>query len=140
MEIDDVILKEYYRCIRRYLCCSRKQKDAVLAYVQNCVQNFLLEEPDANMDDLVAAIGTPIDIANAHFVGQDLEEIRKKLKIRKRILQIIAGAVAIALIGWFTAIIIALNMHSSSINGYVEVTVTQGPVSNTAPSDTAGNE
>lgn len=140
MEIDDVILREYYRCIRRQLCCPRNQKKAVLAYIQNSVQNFLSENPEANMDDLVTAIGTPMDIVNSYFAGLEPEEIRESLKLRKRILQIIAGAAAVALVAWVTVIIIALNTHMGSMHGYFEMEVIQTSTANMMQSITAGNE
>ena len=96
----NVALKRYYRSIRNCLPSSRKLKAKVLAEIDSNINEYLRENPYADIASIEARFGAPEQIAIAYVDELETPELLKKFQIRKRILTIIIGAVAIILILW----------------------------------------
>lgn len=96
----NVALKRYYRSIRNCLPSSRKLKAKVLAEIDSNINEYLRENPYADFASIEARFGAPEQIAIAYVDELETPELLKKFQIRKRILTIIIGAVAIILILW----------------------------------------
>lgn len=96
----NIALKRYYRSIRNHLPSSHKLKAKVLAEIENNINEYLRENPSADIASIEARFGAPEQIAIAYVYELGTPELLKKFQIRKRILTIIISAVAIILILW----------------------------------------
>lgn len=100
----NVALKRYYRSIRNCLPSSRKLKAKVLAEIDSNINEYLRENPYADIASIEARFGAPEQIAVAYVDELGTPELLKKLAIRKRILTIVISTVAIILILWLCVV------------------------------------
>ena len=128
MDNRKIALKRYYRSIRNCLPSSHKLKAKVLAEIENNINEYLRENPSADIASIEARFGTPEQIAIAYVGELGTPELLKKFQIRKRILTIIISAVAIILILWLGVVgWSAIREHNDSNNtvtdsGIIEIT------------------
>lgn len=113
-------LKSYFREIKEVLPGNDCKKKKILRDIRLSVDNFLEENPDATFEAVVEHFGTPQQIGDSYTVEMPPWEMQRQLKIKKRIIGIVAGAVACALLLWGIAIGIALINDSKRANGYHE--------------------
>ena len=124
----NVALKRYYRSIRNCLPSSYELKAKVLADIENNINEYLRENPSADIASIEARFGAPEQIAIAYVDELGTPELLKKFQIRKRILTIIISAVAIILILWLGVVgWSAIREHNDSNNtvtdsGIIEIT------------------
>ena len=124
----NVALKRYYRSIRNCLPSSRKLKAKVLAEIDSNINEYLRENPYADIASIEARFGAPEQIAIAYVDELETPELLKKFQIRKKILTIIISAVAIILILWLGVVSwSAIREHNDSNNtvtdsGIIEIT------------------
>ena len=114
-------LQTYYRTIGSFLPCSRKQKKLLLNGIQENVENFLLEHPDADIYEIENHFGTPEQIAAACLEETTTPELLHKLRIKKRILITTCVALGICVLFWGIATITAAFEGIDDINGYYEI-------------------
>lgn len=62
----DVALRRYYRKIRAWLPCSRKMKKQILDEIQSRIEEFLLDNPIASVEEIESYFGKPQDIASSY--------------------------------------------------------------------------
>ena len=117
-------LKEYYRSIQKLLPCSLCQKRKLMKDIRCSVDSFLQEHPDATFETVSAHFGTPQQIAETYTEEMSPQELQKQLKVKKRIIGIIAGAAACALLIWGIAVGIALVNEFANADSYTET----GPI------------
>ena len=100
MKSNDRALKRYYRAIRSWLPCSRKNKKQTLEQIRSSIESYLEQNPEADFRQVHEQFGSPLAIAASYVENMGAAEILKNLRIRKRIFVTVASAVAIILLLW----------------------------------------
>lgn len=59
-------MRRYYREIRSWLPCTHKQKKQIIEQIQSRVQDYLVQDPNADILVLRAEFGSPQTIAAAY--------------------------------------------------------------------------
>lgn len=114
----EAALRQYYRAVRDCLPCSRKQKLSILRDIQAQVAAYLEECPDADISQIEARFGTPLNIAAAFVDDMRTSELLSSMRLRKRITtSVIAGLLAVLLL-WGCGVGFAAARSYSSSNGY----------------------
>ena len=90
-------LKKYYRDIGKALSGS-KEKKTIITQIKSSVNNYLEENQDATISDVVNRIGSPHQIANEYIDNQSNDEIAAKIKVGKRILIAVCVVLVAALL------------------------------------------
>lgn len=112
-------VNRYYRQIRGWLPCSRKLKDQILARIHESVDNYLADNPQADFDALQSHFGTPQAIAAAYVDEMATDTLLRDLRIRRRIVSIVAGTMAIVLALWVGVVSWAIVREISRSNGHI---------------------
>lgn len=99
----DAALKRYYRSIRKDLPCSYKMKTRIMQQIQESVDLFLEQNPDADFEAVKAHFGDPQTIALSYIEDQDAPELLRKMRVKRKVLAIVAGAMALILVAWMAA-------------------------------------
>lgn len=93
-------LRVYCRAVKSWLPCDRKQKRRILEKIRLDVAGYLEENPDADIAAIQARFGTPQAIASAYVDDMDTAQLLHSLRVRKRIVTIVAAAMAVILLTW----------------------------------------
>lgn len=120
----DVELRRYLREIKRQLHCPRSRKKIFLNQFAENLFQYIEEYPLATFSDVVTEFGKPEDIASSFIEQADAKDIRKSLKVGRRIFwAVLAVAVIVAavVIGIFS---FDLWMSNNYRDGYYEEIVT----------------
>ena len=112
-------LNNYYREIRSYLPCSEKLKKSILSRLEETVNSYLDENPEADFTQLESHFGTPRQIADSYIGELSVTEISEKLQIRKRILITICAVCAAILAIWLIVVGIAMINELGAANGHI---------------------
>lgn len=120
-------LKRYMRSIRKILPCSGKMKKNIISQISETIEDYLLQDPSADLETIQTHFGTPQKIAAHCMDEQDSFAQWKKIRNKKRILSVTAGLMAaLFLLGaGFLAWQIRINQAQSV--SYITVVVTQDP-------------
>ena len=118
MTKNDRALKRYYKAVRGWLPCSQKLKKQILAQIQDSVENYLEQNPEADPTQLQAYFGDPQTIAAAYVENTGTAEILKGLRIRRRVVTAVTAALVIALVLWGSVVTWAAMKTHRNINGY----------------------
>ena len=122
----DTALKRYYRSIRKDLPCSYKMKKRIMQQIQESVDQFLEQNPDADFDAVQLHFGEPQTIALSYIEDQDAPELLRKMRIKRRVLAIVAGVLAAALLIWGCAVVYAvISEYHDDERYYVIVDITE---------------
>lgn len=111
-------LQNYFREVQKALPCGSCEKKKILRDLRLSVDNFLEENPGATFAAVESHFGTPAQIADTYTEEMAPRELQRKLKIKKWIIGIIAGAVACALLIWGIAVGLALVNEFKAADGY----------------------
>lgn len=122
MRVNDREMRRYYREIRSWLPCSHKQKKQIIGQIHGRVQDYLVQNPDADIQALRAEFGAPQTIAAAYVDNSSTEEILRGLRARRRIATIVVATVIAILITWAAAVTYATIEVHNSANGTVIAT------------------
>lgn len=117
-------LSGYYRSIQKALPCSVCQKRKLMKDIRCSVDSFLQEHPDATFETVSAHFGSPQQIVDTYTEEMPPRELQKTLKMKKRIIGIITGAVAAALIIWLVFLATATSELLKDRNGYITIDLT----------------
>lgn len=104
MNRNDRELRKYYREVGSRLTGTNSQKRLLVAQIKERVGIFLQEQPEADIDAVIRHFGTPQQIAQSYLEQMDAPELLGKLRIRKRIVTIVAVAAIVALAMWGIAV------------------------------------
>ena len=118
--------RTYLRKVRSYLPCSRKVKNQIMAQIADSVGGYLAEEPEAAYEQIVARFGAPETIAAACVESTGTAEILRALQIRRRIVAIVAGIMAVVLLSWAVAVTWAVINYNNSKPGTSDTTIVEG--------------
>ena len=119
----DTALEQYYRSIRKDLPCSYKMKKRIMQQIQESVGLFLEQNPDADFEVVQAHFGEPQTIALSYIEDQDAPELLRKMRIKKKVLAIVAGVMALILTIWVAAIVWAIVDTNKTNDGQIITTV-----------------
>lgn len=123
MTTKDKQIRQYFRQIQKCIPGGAKGKKQILSNIQQSVENYLLENPDADFNTLQSHFGTPQQVAEAYIENMNADEIMGKLNTKKLVLRIAIGAVIVAILIWAICLIVALNQNEKDVNGYYEVEI-----------------
>ena len=84
-------LKRHYKQIDKALPWEGR-KD-LLPGIKSGVNSYLAENPEATVDDVIAYVVTPEDIAAEYYANQDGTKITKKIKASRLILTVVLSIV-----------------------------------------------
>lgn len=121
MKSRDAVLKRYYRTIRSYLPCSRKRKKHILDEIQNSVNGYLKDHPEANISEIEVRFGEPKNIAAAYVDDMDTPELLYALRARRRIITAVIAGVIAALFMWASCLCYTIVQYDSKYNGLIDV-------------------
>lgn len=119
----DAALKRYYHNISKELPCSRKTKAQIMQQIQSSVNLFMEQNPSADFNTVQAHFGEPKTIALSYIEDQDAPELLRKMHIKKKVLAIVAGAMAFILVVWLVAVGWAIMDKEYTDDGHVIVDV-----------------
>lgn len=108
-------VKKYIGEISRILPCSKKQKREIEADLKANIDDFLLANENASMNDIVANFGKPEDIAESYAVGMNHNEIHQATSKKKAIVTSLVAVVAILLV---MAGISVYKTHKMKVDGF----------------------
>lgn len=124
MSANNPQLRRYYRDIRRWLPCGRKQKQQIMEQIRNDVQVYFGQNPTSDFAQLQQALGDPLTITAAYVENMGTLELLKSLRIRRRIVTLVTAAVTVMLLLWVGVVTWAvLNEIDSTAAPYIEVTI-----------------
>lgn len=127
MQANDRALKRYYRRIRHMLPCSQKAKAALYKQIHDNTEAFISEYPKASFEQIVEHFGSPEAIAAAYVENTGTAEILSTLRIRRKIVAIVAGILASALLVWAISVTVITVRLSSEGPGITIVTTEELP-------------
>lgn len=109
-------LQVYFKEVEDLLLCDRKSKKAFLRDLQADVDEFVSTEPDADLNGIRTAFGTPSEIAESFLKNADIVQLKKKMNIKKIILIALLAVVLV-----YVAFVVAsfIDVHTEA-HGYFE--------------------
>lgn len=117
-------LKKYYRDIGKALSGS-KEKKAIITQIKSSVNNYLEENQNATISDVVNRIGSPQQIADEYIDNQSNDEIAAKIKVGKRILIIAISSVVLALVIYIAFVIASFVYDMRTTDTYSETVISE---------------
>ena len=115
--------KRYICSVSDTLSCSGKTKRRIVSQIRDSVEDYLLQNPDADFDMIQTHFGTPQEIAASYVNEQDASLLLKKMSIKKKVLVIVAGVMAVVLLIWIGYIGWAAHRAEKTIDRFVTVEV-----------------
>ena len=91
-------LLRYHRQVRKALDCPKPMRDRFLADARRMTDNFLAENPEASLDELQSAIGTPDALAAMFLDSADRDAVEKYRNRKSRVKRIAVMLLAAAFI------------------------------------------
>ena len=116
-------LKQYYRQVRRWLPCSRKLKKQILAQIESSISAYLQEHPSADIAEIKARFGEPQQIAAAHVDELDTADLLRDLRVKRKVVGIVATCAAAVILMWGAVVGVALIDDFKAENGIFDVLV-----------------
>lgn len=114
-------LKEYYQCIYKSLPCSGIQKKRFLQDLKQSVDAYLSENPDIGFETIVSHFGTPQQITDTYIGEISTPELLQKLRLKKRIIRIVAVVAASIVLLWGTVVTVSLINEFNDADGCIIV-------------------
>lgn len=105
-------IKEYIKSVKKQIVCPTAESRQMLRELQANVSDFVQENPDADMVQIVEQFGEPEEIAKMYIADTEPKNIKKAVNIRK----LSATAVVITLVMLaVTFIITIIDSHSANV-------------------------
>lgn len=92
--------KRYIGSVSNALSCSGKTKKRIISQIRDGVEDYLLQNPDADFEMIQTHFGTPQEIAASYVNEQDVCKLLKKMSIKKKVLVIVGGVMATIFLMW----------------------------------------
>lgn len=124
----DRSLNRYYRQIKSWLPCSRGLKNALIFRLKDSIQSYLEANPEADFSRIQARFGAPETIATAYVEEMGTDKLLRDLRIRRKIVAMVAGTMAIVLALWLGVVGWAIVREIKSSNPIIESYITDGTV------------
>lgn len=126
-------VQRYLREIKEDIPCAGKRKRDILRKIDETIGSYLEENPDARYGDMTARLGTPKQIVTSCLEEMDTGELIKRLKIKRKIVGIVAAAaIAVVALWAITVSVIYIENRKDGDGYFVEYisNVTYGEQSN----------
>lgn len=119
MRVTDKELRQYLKSISDLLLCKPKKRKQFMSDFSNSIDDFLQNNPDASINDLEKALGTPQEIAEEFMADVSPKDVKKRVSIaRIAIIPITVGALIIVAV-CVLLIIDAYKNHNSHGEVYI---------------------
>lgn len=123
MERHSRAVRRYLREIRGWLPCSGKLKRGILERIEHTIQEYLAENQDAAYEELTERFGMPQQIAATYVEEMGTDELLRDLRIRRKIMKIVAATAAVVICLWAGLVIASYVDHCKDVNGYATVEI-----------------
>lgn len=114
-------LEKYYRSIRSWLPCSRKLKKKLLSQIRSNISAYVEEHPSAAFSDIQQRFGKPQQIAATYVNELETQELLRDLRVRKKIVRIVAACATTIIVMWGATVITALIDNHYTKDGFMIV-------------------
>lgn len=101
MKITDNERKKYINEIQKLLVCEPKERRNFVRDFNSNIDDFLSDNPEASIDELEKAMGTPQEIADGFMSNASPKDIKKRTSIA-RIVLIAVAIVAVFIVTIYT--------------------------------------
>ncbi|HOH88412.1 DUF6120 family protein [Ruminococcus sp.] len=120
MKITNKERNQYINQIKKLLFCSSKERKKFLKEFNDNIDDFLKDNPEASIDELQKAMGTPQEIADGFLGNTSTQDIKKRTSIVR---VVIIFATIITLI--ITAVYVSawIDAHRENNGGHDEITI-----------------
>lgn len=109
--------RQYCRKVRRELA-GLGYRNGIMPNVAKEVYAFTEENPQASYRELLIRFGEPAGYARETVAAMDSRLLCRKLRLGKRVMLAVAGALLAALVMWGGVIVYAFAEFSSESSGY----------------------
>lgn len=106
---------------------SQKAKKEIMNQIQANLKDYQLEHPEVDFEQIAMRFGSPEMVAAAYVESAGTSEILKALRIRKRIVAIVASVMAVALFKWATAVTILFTQEDRAGAGFAIIELSELP-------------
>lgn len=120
MKPNERALSRYFRSIGSWLPCSRKQRQSILAAVEENVRGYIAENPEATLSQIKKQFGSPRQIAAGYVDDMDTAALLSALRLRKRIYKAIIAFLLAVLLLWGIGVGIAVIEQHNATNGWFQ--------------------
>lgn len=117
-------LRYYYRQVQLALPCSWREKRYILSKLENGVDQYRLENPNADIQQIMAHFGMPCEIASSYADSMNTASILVGIKYRRRVFQIVICTVVAIMLSWVIYIGLSIRHQALNFPGYIEVGIT----------------
>lgn len=115
-------LNRYYRAISRELPCAGKRKKQILADIQQSVEVYRRDNPEADFAEIQSHFGTPSQIVNSYIEEMGMAELISGLRIRRRALQVLISVGVAVVVIWLAVALFAFVDALNTNRGYFVIT------------------
>jgi len=123
MKLTNKERNNYISQIKKLLFCSSKDRKKFLKEFNDNIDDFLKDNPEASVDELQKAMGTPQEIADGFLGNTSTQDIKKRTSI-VRVLIIFATIITLII----TAVYVSawIDAHRANYGGHYETTIIYG--------------
>ena len=115
--------RKYLQQVRGWIPCGGKMKQRTMVQIEDNLDHFLDENPYADYQTIVARFGTPEEIAATYVDEMDTPELLSNLRIKRKIVQIVAGTAAVAVAIWLGVAAVAFVISLESVDGEINTSI-----------------
>lgn len=94
----DKLTNNYIKEIKQNLLCPVRQKKQVLKDIVNSIKDYAENNNITDINDLYAHFGTPEEVAKSYMSQADINDIKRKIKVRRVLIIIIVAALTVVLL------------------------------------------
>ena len=123
MKLTNKERNNYISQIKKLLFCSSKDRKKFLKEFNDNIDDFLKDNPEASIDELQKAMGTPQEIADGFLGNTSTQDIKKRTSI-VRVAIIFATIITLII----TAVYVSawIDAHRANYVGHYETTIIYG--------------
>jgi len=120
MKITNKERNQYINQIKKLLFCSSKERKKFFKEFNDNIDDFLKDNPEASIDELQKAMGTPQEIADGFLSNTSTKDIKKRTSIVR---VLIISATIITLIITVVYVSAWIDAHRENNGGHDEITI-----------------
>lgn len=119
-------IRKYYRQIAGWLPCGGVCKRMIMDRIRANVDAYLVEHPDADMEEIQSRFGGPKEIAAAYVSDLDAGELLAALRVRRRVLATVLAVVMFVVVSWGACVLWAVELERRTVGGHTEDAIIEG--------------
>ena len=120
MKITNKERNQYINQIKKLLFCSSKERKKFFKEFNDNIDDFLKDNPEASIDELQKAMGTPQEIADGFLSNTSTKDIKQRTSIVR---VLIISATIITLIITVVYVSAWIDAHRENNGGHDEITI-----------------